>query len=441
MSNAKVPWPIMRARIQDKRDRINKEGDMKSMGMNVEEKGPTAIDKRKKKKTLKASSSQQRKAKIKNVSSPQQRKIKTMNVSSPRQRKNKTINTTSSQQRKYTEEINEQDSSLIPLPPPPPPPPPPLSSPTVSKEDNHISPSTKNNDDANDNNNNNSNKRKINNKNLKIKRKCSTRILYGHSPLPPDTKKLPKTIDVNIGRRLRRILLEEINLPLRVRSQDKGRDRIETWIVKNRVYNSMLRKFLNFDNSACMRETEDAKTSLNKILKDHQIQYIKDALEERMNYEILCNILFDLFKTPQLLNKRFQSNLTLIDTQKTEVKELSFGDYKNKLLSPIWKKMSQSIDRIIGTADEDFAKCLQSIMDKAMTFDRAVTDLKKTMASISHIRKSEIDPNKQMNDNYQSVMIKQQQEIIQMQEQLIKRQNSIIQSSSADPNIQDVHTE
>jgi len=190
-----------------------------------------------------------------------------------------------------------------------------------------------------------------------------------------------------------------------------------------------------------MRETEDAKTSLNKILKDHQIQYIKDALEERMNYEILCNILFDLFKTPQLLNKRFQSNLTLIDTQKTEVKELSFGDYKNKLLSPIWKKMSQSIDRIIGTADEDFAKCLQSIMDKAMTFDRAVTDLKKTMASISHIRKSEIDPNKQMNDNYQSVMIKQQQEIIQMQEQLIKRQNSIIQSSSADPNIQDVHTE
>jgi len=203
----------------------------------------------------------------------------------------------------------------------------------------------------------------------------------------------------------------------------------------------MLRKFLNFDNSACMRETEDAKTSLNKILKDHQIQYIKDALEERMNYEILCNILFDLFKTPQLLNKRFQSNLTLIDTQKTEVKELSFGDYKNKLLSPIWKKMSQSIDRIIGTADEDFAKCLQSIMDKAMTFDRAVTDLKKTMASISHIRKSEIDPNKQMNDNYQSVMIKQQQEIIQMQEQLIKRQNSIIQSSSADPNIQDVHTE
>jgi len=46
MSNAKVPWPIMRARIQDKRDRINKEGDMKSMGMNVEEKGPTKINKR-----------------------------------------------------------------------------------------------------------------------------------------------------------------------------------------------------------------------------------------------------------------------------------------------------------------------------------------------------------------------------------------------------------
>nr|BDT62223.1 MAG: wsv161-like protein [Penaeus semisulcatus majanivirus] len=440
MSNAKVPWPIMRARIQDKRDRINKEGDMESMGMSVEEKGPTAIDKRKKRKTLNASSSQQRKAKIKNVPSPQQRKIKTVKVSSPRQRKNKTINKTSSQQQKCTEEINEQDSSLTPLPPPPT-----ISLPTVSKEDNHNSPSTKNNDDASDNRNINSNKRKINNKSVKVKRKCSTRILYGHSPLPPDTKKLPRTINVDIGRRLRRILLEEINLPLRVRSQDKGRDRIEAWIVKNRVYNSMLRKFLNFDNSACMRETEDAKTSLNKILKDHQIQYIKDTLEERMNYEILCNLLFDLFKTPQLLNKRFQSNLTLIDTQKTEVKELSFGDYKNKLLTPIWKKMSQSIDRIIGTADEDFAKCLQSILDKAMTFDRAVTDLKKTMASIPHIRKSEIDPsnnnsNKQTNDNYQSVMIKQQ-EIIQMQEQLIKRQNSIIQSSSADPNIQDVHTE
>jgi len=48
MSKKKVPWSILRSRIQDKNERISKEKDTISMGMNVEKTGPTSSNKQKK---------------------------------------------------------------------------------------------------------------------------------------------------------------------------------------------------------------------------------------------------------------------------------------------------------------------------------------------------------------------------------------------------------
>nr|BDT62339.1 MAG: wsv161-like protein [Melicertus latisulcatus majanivirus] len=415
MSNRKIPWPILRSRIQDKNEKNNKENDIISMGMSIENKGPIK-PKRQIRKTAKNMSQQRSNKRFKkNQSSKQQEELSLSSSSS---------SSSPTPPGSFSSSLSTIKQVSTPLP---------LitssssSSSMVSKEGkcssvfnlpNAAIPMNKS-------------KRKNYNKRSPVKKKCTNMTLYRNPPLPPYTKKLPKIIRINISNRLRRILMEEINIPIRERTQEKKRYRTENLTRKNKVYNIMLRKFLNFDNSLSKIEVEDTKIQLNENLKKYQIDNLKQTLEERTSYETFCTLLFDLFNISQLLNKQFQSNLVLIDIQKPEIKELSFADYKKRLLSPIWKKMSQSIEKIIGSSEQEFDKCLKSIIGKVETFEKAVNDLKKTMVSISHIQpKERKNDDKQMNNDYQSDMIKRQQELIQMQDQLIKQQNTIIHNSS-----------
>nr|BDT62121.1 MAG: wsv161-like protein [Litopenaeus vannamei majanivirus Nimav-1_LVa] len=419
MSKKKVPWSILRSRIQDKNERISKEKDTISMGMNVEKTGPTSSNKQKK-RTL---TRQYDKKKKKIIDQQSQ-----LNKHAQHKKNKKNIDQQSSLPSSATAvevavikddavslstigpSVNTIEGPQLSSPLPPP-----------------VLPITASAKKRN---------KKTYRKNSPIKRKCPTNH-FRYPPPPPSTKKLPKISQIDIAKRLRKILLEEINTPIRERTLEKRRDRIEKRIYKNKVYNNMLHKLLNIDNSIDRKEIEDTRILLNDYLRTHQIDYIKNTLEERANYETLCTLLFNLFKTPQLLNKQYQSDLILIDIHESKIQELSFADYKNRLYLPIWKNMSSSIDKIIGSSDKEFAKCLQSILDKVVTFEKTITDFKKTMASVSHIHqenvKKTINNNEISGDGHpsqQSVVIKQQQELIQMQEQLIKRQSELINNNS-----------
>nr|BDT62826.1 MAG: wsv161-like protein [Metapenaeus joyneri majanivirus] len=306
-----------------------------------------------------------------------------------------------------------------------------------------------NNNDNNNNNNNKNNTRKTKIKSLKqisLQPKYSSantnnkdennnkNKLDSILPLPP--LQIPRLTKLYIGKKLRRILLEEIYLPIRERTLEKKCGRIERWTKRNKIYNrafNIIIKYTNtnaiaLNNNFTINDINNTKIDeniklINNKLRQIQINYIKNTLIERSNYEEFCTVLFNLFKLPYLLNKNFHDNLVLIDVNNLYIKELSFKEYKEKLFFPIWKNMSLSISNIIGASDDEFNKCLDIIEGRIQTFANTTNELKKEVAGIQKFQNLEQNNKYKIEQHEQKNKLnKEMEKIFAMQAQLLSQQ-------------------
>nr|BDV49893.1 MAG: wsv161-like protein [Metapenaeopsis lamellata majanivirus] len=238
---------------------------------------------------------------------------------------------------------------------------------------------------------------------------------------PINVIKLPKLNNIPIGKKLRKIIFEDINLPIRERTQEIKYGRSERWFNRVNNYNKLLNKLLDnceLHDASESKKYEQTIYKLNEEFRENQARYLLNALRERFNYETLCTMIYNLFMTPCLLNKCFQTNLILVNIDEEKIKHLTFTEYRNKLLLPIWNIMSQSIDNIIGSTDDVFDKCIGSITDKIDNFEKTVGEFKKTIGLVTSMK--EIVKNKENNNNNND-MLHTLNNLIKLQTQMIEK--------------------
>nr|BDT62907.1 MAG: wsv161-like protein [Trachysalambria curvirostris majanivirus] len=406
MTSHKVPWYILKSQIEEKREQDKKKKDLASMGMKNEIKGP-----------IKSNNNVKKNIKSKPNIPPGRKKS---------QKKKKLLPQTKIKKSSIIPKQNKSNIVLSKLPtdaairPP-------LASNTLLLE-----PQTSQSQQIIEEKLKENNRQQIVNKcpinpfkRKQVKKQTNNKtttvdVYYRNPPLLPCITMLPKVEKINVGRRLRRIILEEMYIPIRDRSREKKRDCIQRCVKKNFIYNNMFNKLLILHNYENNGQSLINKANHNFI--NYQHYYIRQALTERARCEHLYTTLFNLFKIRYILNKRFHNNLILVDTNEEKVNKLTFSQYKSRLLIPLWRILSEPIKIMVGIETGDFKKCIESVIEKVETFNRTVKDFKDTIALLEKIKPKEQNQDKQINENYlnNQHLIKEQLDIINTQMQIIK---------------------